>query len=111
MKKLIPADTVDARGNVWKTTGENIRNGAKEFSENDIKDIVDIIFPVGSIYCGENSFVLSVGTWKQVLPSRSVLIRLGKNATSGSLIRSEKVEESTTENDEFVALRMFERKS
>ena len=54
MKKLIPADTVDAKGNVWETTGENIRCGAKEFSDNDVKAIVNILFPVGSVYCGES---------------------------------------------------------
>lgn len=48
MKKLIPADTVDAAGNVLETTGENIRRRAKEFSEDIIKAIVDILLPVGT---------------------------------------------------------------
>lgn len=65
MKKLIPADTVDVEGNVWETTGENIRNGAKNFSENDVKAIIDILYPIDSVYCGENSLILSVGTWEQ----------------------------------------------
>jgi hypothetical protein len=50
MKKLIPANTVDANGNVWETVGENIRSGAKECSEDNVKEIVDIIFPIGSIF-------------------------------------------------------------
>lgn len=64
MKKLIPADTVDAYGNVWETTGENIRHGVKDFSERDAKMIVNALFPVGSLYCGENSFITSVGKWE-----------------------------------------------
>ena len=63
MKKLIPADTVDAAGNVHRTVGENIRFGDKYFSKESVKSIVDVLFPVGSIYVGENSFILSVGTW------------------------------------------------
>lgn len=66
MKKLIPADTVDAAGFVWETTGENIRRGAKEFSEDIVKNIVDALFPVGSVYCGENSTILSIGTWNRM---------------------------------------------
>lgn len=62
MKKLIPADTVGAAGNVW----ENIRRGAKETSIDAVKEIVDVLFPVGSIYCGENTFLLSVGTWERL---------------------------------------------
>lgn len=64
MKKLIPADTVDAYGNVWETIGENIRHGVKDFSERDAKMIVNALFPVGSFYCGENSFITSVGKWE-----------------------------------------------
>lgn len=63
MKKLIPADTVDAEGTVWETIGENIRNGAKAFSENDVKAIIDIMFPIGSWIAGNNSLILSVGKW------------------------------------------------
>jgi hypothetical protein len=66
MEKLIPADTVDAYGNVWETTGENIRHGVKDFSERDAKMIVNALFPVGSIYLGENSFITSVGTWEML---------------------------------------------
>ena len=66
MKKLIPADTVDLDGNVWETTGENIRHGVKGFYESEVKAIIDIMFPVGSVYCGENAFVLSVGTWSLI---------------------------------------------
>ena len=39
MKKLIPADTVDIDGTVWETIGENIRHGAKEFSNTDIVNL------------------------------------------------------------------------
>lgn len=66
MKKLIPADTVDAAGNAWKTVGENIRNGAKDFSDDTMKEIANILFPVGSVYCGENTFILSVGKWNLI---------------------------------------------
>lgn len=86
MKKLIPADTVDANGVVWETTGENIRNGAKEFSENDIKAIVDIIYPVGTVYCGDNPFVLSVGQWNQIKsPDWNVLYLGGESPTGTSV--------------------------
>lgn len=79
MKKLIPADTVDANGNVWETTGENIRCGAKEFSENSVKEIVDILFPVGCVFCGENEFILSVGTWEK--------LTTGSTETNGASLR------------------------
>lgn len=83
MKKLIPADTVDAKGNVWETTGENIRNGAKEFSEDSVKEIVDILFPVGSVYCGENSFVLSVGSWELITQQGLYILSGGKTEKTG----------------------------
>ena len=84
MKRLIPADTVDTAGNVWETTGENIRHGVKEFSEKDIKLIVNAMFPVGAVYCGENSFILSVGKWTQVTVSETSLIVLGIANTTGT---------------------------
>lgn len=83
MKKLIPADTVDAKGNVWKTTGENIRNGAKEFSEDDIKSIVDIMFPVGSVFIGENSIIFSVGTWESIDKPIGTMLVLASGIISG----------------------------
>lgn len=92
MEKLIPADTVDAKGNVWKTTGENIRNGAKDFSEDDIKAIVDILFPVGSIFFGENAFVLSVGTWDMVSKNvaGTVLVSGDEGTVTGSVTKFER---------------------
>lgn len=83
MKKLIPADTVDTKGNVWETTGENIRRGAKEFSDNDVKDIVDILFPVGTVYCGENAFILSVGTWNLITLTGGLPLYVGSNTVTG----------------------------
>lgn len=74
MKRLIPADTVDAEGNVWETVGENIRRGAKEFPENSMKAIADILFPVGSVYCGENPYILSVGKWKLLSTTERAVI-------------------------------------
>lgn len=89
-KKLIQADTVDAKGNVWKTTGENIRNGAKEFSKYDVISIIDILFPVGSIYCGENSLITSVGRWERVslngLPIISTSTIVSGNSTLSEYI-------------------------
>lgn len=83
MKKLIPADTVDAEGNVWETVGENIRKGAKEFSVNDVKTIVDILFPINSVYVGENSMVLNVGEWK-LLTTTPLLLVGTSTAITGS---------------------------
>lgn len=85
MKKLIPADTVDTAGNVWKTTGENIRYGAKEFSEDDVKAIVDIIFPIGSIFLGENTFIQSVGTWEPVPNSNDIPLHGSVAIPTGSV--------------------------
>ena len=84
MKRLIPADTVDAAGNVWETTGENIRNGAREFSEKDAKLLVNAMFPVGSIYFGENSFILSVGKWEALKDGISKPYVLMIDKVSGS---------------------------
>lgn len=86
MRQLIPADTVDAAGNVWETTGENIRNGEKTFSENDVKSIVDILFPIGSIYCGENSFILSVGKWNKITANVGAPIALGSESATGATV-------------------------
>lgn len=84
MERLIPADTVDAEGTVWKTTGENIRNGAKFFSENAVKEIADILFPIGSIYCGENTFVLSTGKWEAVSDVVSYPVYVASTVPTGS---------------------------
>lgn len=83
MKKLIPADTVDAEGKVWETVGENIRYGAKEFSIEKLKSIVDILFPVKSVYCGENAFILSVGEWKQLTDIVSYPVYVASSVASG----------------------------
>lgn len=85
MKRLIPADTVDAAGNVWETTGENIRNGAREISERDVKLLVNVLFPVGSVYCGENNFILSVGKWEFVTGSGGHLLIGGTSTVTGTL--------------------------
>lgn len=85
MTKLIPADTVDLVGNVWETTGENIRHGVKDFYESEVKAIIDIMFPVGSVYCGENAFVLNVGTWSLISEQAKQFIA-SKSAISGTTI-------------------------
>lgn len=68
---------------MWPTTGENIRYGSREYSENDMKAIVGILFPIGTIYCGENSFILSTGTWETIGGGR--LIAAGDTTISGTL--------------------------
>lgn len=110
MKKLIPADTVDADGTVWETTGENIRNGAKTFSETAVKAIVDILFPIGSVYCGENSLVLSVGTWNIISFSSRAIVN-SVNAISGTVLNSKYVVDSQEVAVGAVALRMWKRVS
>lgn len=109
MKKLIPAGTVDAAGNVWETTGENIRRGKKEFSTNDAKEIVDILFPVGSVYCGENSFILSVGVWSPLVENAGRIVRSGKAIETGSSYKSDKILLDNTSTDYYVSLRMYRR--
>lgn len=108
MKKLIPADTVDSEGTVWETIGENIRRGSKEYTENSIKAIVDIIFPVGSVYCGENSFILSVGKWDQITNNSGRSIALGASAQTGSNITVTVGGDSTVTQ---TAMRMWKRVS
>ena len=109
MKKLIPADTVDANGTVWETVGENIRRGEKEFSDDTIKEIVNILFPVGSVYCGENSFILSVGTWELLVENAGRIIRSGKSIVSGNSYTSEKISVDSSATDYYVSLRMYKR--
>lgn len=109
MTKLIPADTIDAEGNVWETTGENIRRGKKEFSTNDAKEIVDILFPVGSVYCGENSFILSVGVWVLLVENAGRIIRSGNTIATGSSYTSEAIQADSASTDYYVSLRMYRR--
>lgn len=102
MKKLIQADTVDAKGNVW----ENIRHGKKIFSENDVKAIANILFPVGSVYSGENTFILTVGKW-ELLPGTGLgIIAGGKSAVTGAF-QQPGVERSTEGN--VLLLRLWKR--
>lgn len=108
MKKSIPAGTVDAAGNVWETRGENIRHGAKEFSKSDIKDLVDVLFPVGSVYCGENAMITSVGTWEQVVNFSGKPYLQGDASPSGNPINHSEYTVGTN-NSQYPSLRMFRR--
>lgn len=105
MKKLIPADTVDAAGDVWETTGENIRKGAKELSENDLKAIVNILFPIGSIYCGENSFITQVGTWEVIKTDGGLPLIMAPYNTTGARDSSKYVVKMQEVNSPAVAVR------
>lgn len=109
MKKLIPADTVDADGNVWETTGENIRRGAKEVSIDYMKEIVNVLFPVGSVYCGESSFILSVGVWTLLVENAGRIIRSGNTIKTGSSYKSDMILTDSTSTDYYVSLRMYKR--
>lgn len=108
MKKLIPADTVDAAGNVWETTGENIRNGVREISERDVKMFVNVMFPVGSIYCGENSFIIKVGKWVQLTEHDGTLIAVGNRVVTGMTYNGKTVGDIT---DTVVSMRLWKRVS
>ena len=103
MKRFIPADTVDAAGNVWETTGENIRNGAKEI---DINAIVDAMFPVNSIYCGENSVILSVGKWNLMPEGNNMPLLLSTSNVTGTKTR---VTIAGTEDIVGIKLRLWKR--
>lgn len=109
-KKLIPADTVDTDGKVWETVGENIRNGAKEIfiSEDFVKEIVNVLFPVGSVYCGENSFILSVGQWTQLIDNAGESLILGTTGVTGSVAAKRDPNFADTYTDHPV-IRMFKR--
>lgn len=108
MKKLIPADTVDADGNVWETVGENIRNGKKAYSEDAVKAIVDILFPVGSVYVGESSFILSVGNWQQIRTNaRKPLILAGGNISGDTVLNQEY--NFTEHQSPYTVVRMYQR--
>lgn len=111
MKKLIPADTVDAAGNVWETTGENIRRGAKEYSDDIVKQIVDILFPVGSVYCGENSIITSVGTWEVIKRHSGEPLFLGETVVSGDSTIKPKILISESETSGYTVIRIFRRVS
>ena len=112
MKKLIPADTVDAYGNVWETTGENIRHGVKDFSERDAKMIVNALFPVGSIYCGENSFITSVGKWELLSNGIAKPYLLMTELETGARQRSNMLTAPATEDTVIgVVLRAWKRVS
>ena len=109
MKKLIPADTVDAAGNVWETVGENIRRGKKEFSANDVKEIVDILFPVGSVYCGGSRFILSVGAWKLLEENAGRILRSGSLLETGSSYKSDAILVDSASTNYYVSLRIYRR--
>lgn len=111
MTKLIPANTVDSEGNVWETVGENIRHGAKEFSETEIKAIVDILYPVGSTYCGDNAFILSVGKWTQISANAGKAILTAGTVMSGATITASQIVTSDTTKDKYTALRIYRRDS
>lgn len=108
MEKLIPADTVDANGNVWETMGENIRRRAKETSIGSMKAIVDVLFPVGSVLCGENAFITSVGKWEQMRNASGLPFLQGDSVISGKTISRA----AYTTGEDMIAypsLRMFRR--
>ena len=109
MKKLIPADTVDAKGNVWETVGENIRNGANKFSDDDIRLLVNILFPIGSVYCGENAFILSVGKWEQSDSGKTLPVAYSTDTLSSSLMRSAFVVTEQEARSLAISLRMWKR--
>lgn len=111
MKQLIPADTVDAAGNVWETTGENIRNGVREFSEKDVKLFVNAMFPVGSLYCGENSFILSVGKWELLKSGIGYVLALATNIPTGTISGSNYAVARQTARSDSIALRIWKRVS
>ena len=108
MNKLIPADTVDVKGNVWETTGENIRRGEKDFSENCVKAIVNSMFPVGSIYCGENSYILSVGEWETIVGNGRPVVISGSTASASLVSVDEFVTNSETKLNYFT-IRLHKR--
>lgn len=85
MKNLIPADTIDAEGHVWETVGENIRNGAKHFSAHEIIEILQIMYPIGSVYVGDSSFLSLFGSWKHIGLAGMPYVA-GTSQTSGSII-------------------------
>lgn len=111
MKRLIAADTVDAEGTVWETIGENIRKGARELSDNTIKAIVDIMFPVGSVYCGENSYITSIGTWQLITEGNSAPLVLAYETYTGGLTTSTFTGAKQETESPVIALRLWKRVS
>ena len=105
MKKLIPADTVDSAGNVWETVGENIRNGEKNFSNSDIHELIKQLYPIGSVYCGDNQLFLSSGRWLQIGKEGQPFV-LGTSKATGNNINIQLGGESSVE---CVILRMWRR--
>ena len=110
MKKLIPADTVDANGSVWETVGENIRRGEKEFSDDTIKEITNILFPVGSVYCGENTFILSVGKWNLITSAVSLPVYVASSVMTGERAQGRVAPIPETYSD-VASIRMWKRVS
>lgn len=110
MKKLIPADTVDANGTVWETVRENIRMGEKEFSDDTIKEITNILFPVGSVYCGENTFILSVGKWDPVTSVVSLPVYVASTVRTGERAQGRATPPPETYSD-VASIRMWKRVS
>lgn len=63
------AETVDAKGAVHATVGDNIRsyNNAPEQAKVDLKAILDAIYPIGSLFIGVMPREwLNVTTWQEV---------------------------------------------
>ena len=85
-------------------------NNGREYSESNIKAIVDVLFPVGSVFAGENNFILSVGKWEQIVANSGRAIILGENAVSGSSTRLNVFTVDTAEVH-YTILRLFKRVS
>lgn len=113
MKKLIPADTVDSEGTAWETIGENIRNGAKNFPSSSIEAIaeaiVNVLFPVGSIYCGENSYLLSIGKWEKIVTGVNRAFFESDTIVTGAISNSPYLVMQQQQNGLGVALRIYKR--
>lgn len=87
-----PADTVDATGKVWGTTGENIRNGSKssEYLDNTLEKIIKEMYPINFVIVGEVPPLVSKYTSWAPLPYNvsGIGFRLGINAPTGTLDNS-----------------------
>lgn len=87
-----PADTVDSNGKVWKTVGENIRNGAKSDSLTTavIDELLNELYPVGYVFLGvlpkllQEKFVWKPGIGQSY---RSRVCFLNTEAPVGDIIR------------------------
>lgn len=84
-----PADTVDATGKVWRTVGENIRNGSKssEYLDNTLEKIIKEMYPIDFVIVGEVPPLVSKYTSWAPLPYNisGIGFRLGINAPTGTL--------------------------